>query len=208
MVDSSSKVVFDATIDMVRDGVDVKSYMTKLTGLTLEGCASGVPLVEALEGLKKVLPKNAVLVGQGIHHDIEWLQLKEGVDFASSFDLAEMFKLRLKDHIHPTTGAQSLRFRKFSLRHTVLALTGVDMQSDDHNPVDDAAYSLRLFNKYKFTTPGHMEAVRVSVSRAPVTASFSQRWVVIDGVMMGKDSYRVVWKARAIWRWWKRVQKS
>ena len=118
-----------------------------------------------------------------------------------------MFKLRIADKWTPE-GVGSLRFRFFSLRHTVLALTGVDMQSDDHNPVDDAAYSVRLYEKYKDVSDEHMEAVRVSVSRAPVTPSFAQRWVVLEGVMMGKDCYRLVWKARQIWRWWKRGRKS
>ena len=36
---------------------------------------------QALEMLKQALPPQAVLVGQGINHDVQWLNLREGVDF-------------------------------------------------------------------------------------------------------------------------------
>ena len=77
MVNSAEELVYDVVVDVVGDGWEVKSYMTKLTGLTEEMCAKGVPLKEAVEGLKEKLPKEAVLVGQGIHHDIEWVRVCE-----------------------------------------------------------------------------------------------------------------------------------
>lgn len=126
--------------------------------------------------------------------------MKEGIDFARKFDIADMFKLRVKDKI--VDGLSVPRYRFFSLRHTVLALMGVDMQSADHNPVDDAAFSVKLFLKYKDAEEGLLKAVRESVSRAQVTRSFADRWVVLEGVMMGADAYRKVAQARFIWKWW------
>jgi hypothetical protein len=200
MVDSNCDLVYDRIVNPKLDGVEVASYLERLTGLNEEICDQGVDLKTAVEGLKEKLPRDALLVGQGIKHDIEWLSLSSGVDFAASFDIADMFKLRVKDKL--VDGVPVPRYRFFSLRHTVLALMGVDMQSADHNPVDDAAYSLRLFLKYKDAEEGLLKAVRESVSRAQVTRSFADLWVVIEGVMMGADAYRKVENARFIWRWW------
>ncbi|GMI34698.1 hypothetical protein TrCOL_g11707 [Triparma columacea] len=200
MVDSDCNLVYDRIVNPKLDGVTVVSYLERLTGLKKEICDEGVDLKTAVEGLKEKLPNNALLVGQGIHHDIEWLSLKEGIDFARKFDIADMFKLRVKDKI--VDGLSVPRYRFFSLRHTVLALMGVDMQSADHNPVDDAAFSVKLFLKYKDAEEGLLKAVRESVSRAQVTRSFADRWVVLEGVMMGADAYRKVAQARFIWKWW------
>jgi hypothetical protein len=54
--------------------------MPGLTRETLEGY--GCSLGQAVETLRRSLPRNAVLVGQNIGQDVSWLGLKEGVDFA------------------------------------------------------------------------------------------------------------------------------
>jgi hypothetical protein len=41
----------------------------------------GVSLQQALATLRQCLPTDAVLVGQGIGQDVQWLQLHEGRDF-------------------------------------------------------------------------------------------------------------------------------
>ena len=43
--------------------------------------SQAVPLPEALQILRQYLPRHAVLVGQSIGKDIEWLQLREGQDY-------------------------------------------------------------------------------------------------------------------------------
>ncbi len=61
------------------------SYLTPLTGLTaalLE--AHGMPLAQALATLRASLPREAVLVGQNIRADVQWLGLREGQDFAGA----------------------------------------------------------------------------------------------------------------------------
>jgi hypothetical protein len=40
-------------------------------------------LDKAISTLRQHLPRNAVLVGQNIGKDVEWLGLKEGTDFGS-----------------------------------------------------------------------------------------------------------------------------
>ena len=76
--------------------VPVKSYLTPLTGITAEQLASeGVPIATAMEILKSKLPSNAVLVGQNILKDVNWLGLVEGTDFDSMVDLAALLKVWL-----------------------------------------------------------------------------------------------------------------
>ena len=41
----------------------------------------GTTLQQALATLRQCLPPDAVLVGQGIGQDVQWLQLHEGRDF-------------------------------------------------------------------------------------------------------------------------------
>jgi RNA exonuclease 4 len=41
----------------------------------------GISLAQAKAAVRQCLPRSATLVGQNIGRDVEWLQLKEGVDF-------------------------------------------------------------------------------------------------------------------------------
>eukprot|EP00978_Attheya_sp_CCMP212_P039572 scaffold207149_cov53-Attheya_sp.AAC.1 len=94
------------------------------------------------------------------------------------------------------------RYRMFSLRHCCIHLLGVDMQSDVHDPVDDARYSLQLFHKYRHAPAPMLRAIRDSLHRAPATPSFSTETPVIDGVCLGPNSYRFKHAARFIWASW------
>lgn len=42
-------------------------------------------LSQALQMLRQALPSHAVLVGQGIGQDVQWLNLREGSDFQVQF---------------------------------------------------------------------------------------------------------------------------
>ena len=69
------------------DGVTVHSYLTPLTGLSKELIDThGVSLEEAVTQLRLTLPKHAVLVGQNIAKDVQWLGLTEFADFAGMVD--------------------------------------------------------------------------------------------------------------------------
>lgn len=77
----------------VKSDVPVTSYLTELTGITKELIEQyGLPIADALMALRAHLPPNAVLVGQNIKKDVDWLQLVEGLDFASMIDLAALFR--------------------------------------------------------------------------------------------------------------------
>lgn len=76
------------------EGVVVASYLTPLTGLSAELLdAHGVSLAEAIAAVRNALPPHAVLVGQNIAKDVEWLGLREGTDFAGMVDLAGVWRV-------------------------------------------------------------------------------------------------------------------
>ncbi|KAF5825546.1 hypothetical protein DUNSADRAFT_8837 [Dunaliella salina] len=67
----------------VKPDKPVVSHLTPLTGITKELLEQyGIPLEEAVKILRANLPTNSILVGQSIGQDVNWLGLKEGVDFA------------------------------------------------------------------------------------------------------------------------------
>jgi len=49
--------------------------------------------------VKQNLPHDAVLVGQCIQHDIDWIGLKKGVDFRDSFDISHIFRQRIPKNL-------------------------------------------------------------------------------------------------------------
>ena len=78
---------------LIKPDKPIVSYLTPLTGLRQSNFSGSDPdLRSAIGLLKRHLPKEAILVGQNIDHDIEWMQLTKGTDFQESIDLAEIFK--------------------------------------------------------------------------------------------------------------------
>ena len=90
LVDKNEKLLYKTK---VRVDVPILSYLTPLTGLRKGDLDDGKSLDTVIRDIKGFLGPDAVLVGQGIQSDIEWLKLQEGVDFGSSVDLAELFKV-------------------------------------------------------------------------------------------------------------------
>lgn len=243
MVDGNGDRVLD---ELVRHDAAtaqrIVSYLTGLTGLTREGCegetSKSIEDISAL--IRTTLPKDAVLVGQSIEHDIEWLGLEEGVDYRAYVDLADIFANRIpkilltasnavkrikegtendgdverRENLKGDPNDQSsdawvgfpTRYRIFGLRHCCVHLLSVDMQSAHHDPVDDARYSILLFNKYQKAPAPLLRAVRDSLHRAPITPGFAAENPVVDGVCMSKAGYLQKHAARFIWRWWQSVK--
>ena len=50
-------------------------------------------IAEAMAQLRSFLSPNAVLVGQSIQKDVQWLQLVQGIDYHSLVNLSELFKV-------------------------------------------------------------------------------------------------------------------
>ena len=48
---------------------------------------------DALASLRAFIPPNAILIGQNILKDVQWLQLAEGVDYTSLIDISALFRV-------------------------------------------------------------------------------------------------------------------
>jgi hypothetical protein len=81
--------------------IEVVSYLTELSGMTSEQCNvdSALPLDQVRELVQTKLPKNAILVGHSISHDIEWLGLVKGTDFDSFVDNSVIFRQRVPQNL-------------------------------------------------------------------------------------------------------------
>jgi hypothetical protein len=230
MVDSEGNLLADIIIRPPGDGAGVVSYLTALTGLTKDMCLGpeSKSLEEAVSTIKSLLPKDGVLVGQAINHDVEWLGLTPGQDFDKMVDLSVIFRQRLPAMLGKASdvlrNAESggaiignkdadpssdefvgfdTRYRSFSLRHVCLNLLGTDIQSGVHDPVVDARYSLTLFHKYRNSSVTQLRIVRDGLHRAPVTPGFAaEKTPVLDGVCVSAAGYPYKRAARKIWRWY------
>jgi DNA polymerase III epsilon subunit-like protein len=164
----------------VRPERPVASYLTPLTGVTAELLAAqGVPLSQALATLRAALPRNAVLVGQNIAKDVEWLGLVEGVDFGQMVDLAALLRCWNPKFGSYTYAAQD---------HYASVWLGVQRtEADAHDAVADAVISMRLFHAY--TAIQHdAAAVAAMAERVLATTpkpSFAKLHPEFEGCCMG-----------------------
>ena len=92
LVDSSANLVYKQYIRMP-ENTKIWSYLTPLSGIRPTDYSNNRSslLQEVQKELKSKIPRNAVLVGQRIESDIDWMGLKQGTDFANHVDLAEIF---------------------------------------------------------------------------------------------------------------------
>ncbi len=180
------------------------SYLTPLTGLTAELLAQhGVPLAQALATLRAALPRDAVLVGQNIRADVQWLGLREGEDFRSMLDLAGLWRVY---------NAQYSSWSVFGQDHLARVLLGVDSaqcaprhrirvimrcepgltpcylhRREAHNAVTDAIKSMRLFNLHNHlrNDPAQLAQAHAALLATQQQPSFARRNPSYDGCCMG-----------------------
>ena len=126
MVDTDGNVVADILIRPPQDGKGVISYLTPLTGLTEELCLGpdAKSLEEAVKVIKDLLPKDAVLVGQSIDHDVEWLGLTPGKDFSFMADITEIFRQRTPKMLNEASDALKKMEESGDTRHAVAGAAG------------------------------------------------------------------------------------
>jgi RNA exonuclease 4 len=154
---------------LVKPDKPVVSYLTALTGLTRDTVeARGVPLADALAQLRACLPNTAVLVGQNILQDVQWLGLREGADYASCMDLAGLYRI---------WNPQYNRATVYSQDHLVKVLLGWDLSNMQHNAALDALKSVKLFNLYQQMQADQpaWEAAKQALLDAPPTLSFARQ---------------------------------
>lgn len=176
LVDQHEKVLLDL---YVKPDLPVVSYLTPLTSLTSEIINThGIPLADAVRMLKAHLPRHSVLVGQNIRRDVEWLGLKEGVDFDSMQDLAGLYRV---------WNTKYNSWSIFGQDHLVKVLLGWDVENQGHNAALDAIKSMRLFNYRQILErdPSQWQQAQQALLSTPVAPSFAKRYPSFEGVCMG-----------------------
>ena len=164
-------------------GARVHSYLTPLTGLTAEIIdAHGVTLAEAVASVRAALPKHAVLVGQNIAKDVQWLGLIEGQDFQGMVDLAGVWRVWT-----PRFNTWSV----FGQDHLVRVLLGAEFGAQ-HNAALDALKSVRLFNYWRRCDAdkagaggAELERAKQALLNAPPEPSFAKKNPSFEGCCMG-----------------------
>ena len=146
-------------------------YITALTGITRETFENSatLKLEEAVKLVREVFPKHAILVGQNIAKDIEWLGLKEGEDFSEIVDLVGVFQV---------WNAQYNSFTKFSLAHVCKVLLGVQDEGRLHNAVADAHLSMMAYNAFRQIeayNPAQLIQLQQALLREPMAPSFAKK---------------------------------
>ncbi|KAG8470149.1 hypothetical protein KFE25_008570 [Diacronema lutheri] len=179
LVDADGSPVLNLYIKPERP---VVSYLHPLTGLSAELIAQqGIELNDALARLRATLPRDAILVGQNILKDVEWLGLKEGVDFACAIDLAALFRVWTSEN----------RYAYFSQDHTAAVwLRGTPFARAPgafHDALADAATSMALFHCFcrARTDLAKLAQLQQATLSAPRLASFAMQNPVFEGVCQG-----------------------
>jgi hypothetical protein len=156
----------------------VLSYITPLTGLTKELIDQhGQPLADALAMLRSHLSPSAVLVGQNILKDVQWLQLQEGLDYGLLIDLSALFRCW-----NPSRG----EYTGFSQDHCAKVWLGIG-DRPNHDAVSDSVISMTLFNMYRSVQhdPNQLQQLQMATMTAPRTLGFSAIHPTVDGCCMG-----------------------
>jgi RNA exonuclease 4 len=175
LVDEWNRPIFNV---LIKQDVPVASYITELTGLTKELLdAHGLPLAEALALLRAYLSPDAILVGQNILKDVQWLQLAEGIDYRQLIDLSALLRVWNVGRGEYTT---------FSQDHCAKVWLGIG-EREHHNAVEDAMISMSLFNTYRFVQwdANRLYQLQQATLAAPKIPGFSAKHPVIDGCCMG-----------------------
>lgn len=128
---------------------------------------------DALALLRSYLSPSAILVGQSIGKDVQWLQLAKGVDYHSIIDLSELFRVW-----NATRGT----YTNFSQDHCAKIWLGIAERSR-HDAVTDAAISMNLFNAYRTVqwNPAQLHQLQIATLTAPRILGFSSTHPVLDG---------------------------
>ncbi len=147
----------------------VVSYLEPLTSLTPSLLRQyGYPLEKAVTIIRSELPSNAVLVGQNITMDLQWLGLVRGVDFASFIDLRDLWR---------TWSPQYKSYTHYSLRHQAKCILGAPPPAQ-HSASGDALTTMKLLQHYVYCRKYSMalhQAKLAALHNAPREPSFAKR---------------------------------
>lgn len=167
----------------------VISYLEPLTNLSKEWLDKyGYELEKAITIIKSELPKNAVLIGQNINMDLQWLGLKQGVDFRCFIDLRDLW--RSWSDTYNT-------FTHYSLAHQAKCILNYSAaQLQKHSASIDAITEMKLFQYYVWCRYYNMQQFYTKVYALQTTKiepSFAKKNPVFEGVaMQTKRKYKGV----------------
>jgi RNA exonuclease 4 len=154
--------------------MNVVSYLTPITGLTKEAVDEyGVPVSDALVTLRSYLGPNAILVGQSITKDVQWLGLHEGLDYGSLIDLSGLFR---------AWNEQRKCWTNFSQDHVAKVWLRIE-DRPTHDALTDASISMSLFNTYLSIQhdPASVQYMQASTLAAERTPSYAAVHGSIEG---------------------------
>ena len=136
-VDVDGNVLLDVKIKVP----NMYSPLTGITGVTVEMLEQeGVSREEGLKKTREVLGADVLLVGQKIQSDIDWLELKKGIDYGDMHDIAEDFK---------SYNSKYQRYDYCSLAQEAFVLLGVSMHGkESHSPIKDGIVTMQLYSVF------------------------------------------------------------
>jgi len=167
----------------VKPAQNIVSYiepLTSLNGALLE--KYGYSLQKAIEIVKSELPANAVLIGQNITMDLQWLGLKQGVDFRAFIDLRDLWR-SWSEHFKTWT--------HYSLPHQAkCVLSATPQQLAAHSASIDAMTTMKLFQYYLWCRLYNMALFQQKVfllQNTEIEPSFAKKNPVFEGVAMRQN---------------------
>ena len=130
--------------------------------------------------VRRCLPsRKAILVGQNVSKDIEWLGLREGEDFKGVVDLCGVWR---------TWNPKFKTYSVFSQDHLVRRLLKGQLElSEKHCAEGDSVKSMKLFQLWRelHHEPEKLQREKEKLLEGAPEPSFAKRFPTFEGVCMG-----------------------
>lgn len=167
--------------DENENDTNIVSTIEPLTGITREKLEKeGIPFADAMVLVRRCLPsRKAILVGQNVSKDIEWLGLREGEDFKGVVDLCGVWR---------TWNPKFKTYSVFSQDHLVRRLLKGQLElSEKHCAEGDSVKSMKLFQLWRelHHEPEKLQREKEKLLEGAPEPSFAKRFPTFEGVCMG-----------------------
>jgi|TARA_Y100000994_G_scaffold244160_1_gene243550 RNA exonuclease 4 len=130
--------------------------------------------------VRRSLPsRTAILVGQNVSKDIEWLGLREGEDFKGVVDLCGVWR---------TWNPKFSTYSVFSQDHLVRRLLQGQLElNEKHCAEGDSVKSMKLFQLWRelHHAPEKLQREKEKLLEGTPEPSFAKRFPTFEGVCMG-----------------------
>ena len=158
----------------------IVSYIEPLTSLTAETLDEyGFPLEKAINIIKSELPTNAVLIGQNISMDLEWLGFKQGEDFREFIDLRDIWR---------SWHSYYKAYTHYSLTHQAKCILNYgNSDKQKHSASIDAITTMKLFQYYLWCRWYNMQTFHNKINLLKNTIqepAFAKKYPMFEGVQM------------------------